>query len=345
MNFIFIAIVLIALLSTNLGMAESMSSIGFLAGASLKTARTRAIAKARLLGEARGLAASLRHELGRGALGARNAIPVAVVDDARRRLWQEADGLFDVGAGDLLRDYAAYAPAHVLVIPSTDPFEALTADEGLGSSSEYSSVTKSTVTGNDGQVITRTMTCQNGVCERHVQTRASPTTKLLNGATQGTSEARSGSANTQKSLQEQLLSNRIAAESRRLARDMERMRREFGDDEFGDIVGDIFRMPHVSIPNISDSTVGARSNYGSSQESQTSITNGHVVQKTTICKAGKCHTTQTERDLKPQVDDTKGSLDNGVGADSGSSAHIPWAVNTPKPELMPILLRLPSAQI
>jgi len=345
MHFILTASVLIVVLSANLGVAASMDSIGFLAGASLKSARTRTIARARLLGEARGLAAALRHELGMGALRVRSAMPVVVVDDARRRLWQEADGLFDSGAGDLLRDYAAYAPADVLVIPSISPFEAISADDGPGSSSEYSSVTESTMTGNDGQVITRTMTCQNGICERHVKTRTSPVTKLLNGTAQGASEAQSGSANSQKSSKEQELSNRIAAESRRLARDMQRMRREFGDDQFSDIVGDIFRMPHFNMPNISGSTFGAHSNYGRSQESETSITNGHVVQKTTVCKEGKCHTTQTERELKPQAVDTTGSFDNGAGVDSGSSGYIPQAANTPKPELMPILLRLPASKI
>jgi len=248
------------------------------------------------------LAAALREEL--GPLHS-NSPGTALVSSARSRLNDEAKRLEteDALGANLLRSYAQYAPATVLLLPLTDDFMTQDdffggADRGLyddtahdAEAQQSTSETEETVfSSKNGRSVTLRTHCKDGDCVQEKTIGHSPKLGRRDGVRMP--------SQMQESPSQMQGSNSVSSAAREMANSMRAIEKIFGNSDFQDILRHGFDLDANGSGNAQTRDTEIASTPYEVSSTVTRIDgNGHMVTNSKTCKDGKCATQVVEKQI------------------------------------------------
>jgi len=305
-SIIFLVVVLLVVVTP--GTAEQAGS--FLSPSSAKVSLVqRQASQARLRKSISHLAATLRSHL-HGATRVNAAEYPALVGDARDLLAQQADQLDVLGGADLVRRYAARAPAYVLVMPMEH--DGVEETQPIGHAVSEQTVMR---TDGHGNQISQTIRCSDGHCKTTNSTNPMKVTGTgkNSGLAKETDLAQGIEKQALGSLggfgaQQDSLHHAIA----QMGKEMKAMEQGFGHGMLDDTMGSIFReVPRMKTAEHAKRSLGhsaatTKAKNVESITSETRVENGKRVTAKKICKNGHCRTEVTKQDV-----DTSGAGDDG----------------------------------
>lgn len=227
-------------------------------------------------------------------------LPVEVVEAARGRLAREASllgALEDPLGAALLREYAARAPAHVLIVPlpahdrpmfqRQDPQRMVVSEHIMR-------------TDPSGRVLEHRRHCEDGRC-----TETDETYWTADRGT-GTEAAASEEAVSPTELGEAQGPGKSAAEDKSLdktLRNMANAMKDWGPDNVDDLLRHVFEAPEDELGSqLSNYSNGSWHGHGvvsKTVSKQVSVTNSKRRTNTTVCEHGRCTTSVKEEALPP----------------------------------------------